>query len=322
MTRKASSAVARAAAVMAAGVVAVALSPSAGVRAQGELEMLPVQGNVYMLAGAGANITVQIGDDGLLLVDTGDAGHAEAVLSEIRAMSDLPIRYIVSTNLDEDHTGGNPVIALAGESYRSGGRITADPGASVIAHENVYFAMSLPVNGQSPRPFEAWPTSTFVTNLKTLYFNGEGIELRHKPNAHTDGDVMVFFRRSDAISAGDLFRTDLYPVIDVARGGTLQGILDGLNEIIDMTIPEINQMRGTRVIPGHGHFGNESDVVEYRDMATIVRDRVRDMKAAGFTLAQVRDARPTLEYDALYGSDTGPWTTEMFLEAVYNEVGQ
>ena len=295
-------------------------------QADNGLEVLHVQGNVYMLAGAGGNITLLVGDEGVLVVDTGNAAMANDVLAEIRGMSSLPIRYVISTHVHEDHTGGNPVVALAGQSFRvgggRGGRITADPGASVIAHENVYFAMSLPVDGESPMPFENWPTSTFVTALKTLYFNGEPIEIRFMPNAHTDGDVMVFFRRSDVISAGDVFITTTYPVIDTERGGTLQGILDGLNGIIDTTIPEINQMRGTRVIPGHGRIANESDVVEFRDMATIVRDRVRDMAASGFTLAQVRDARPSLEYDGLYGATTGPWTTDMFLEAVYNEVSQ
>ena len=314
------------------GLVVGVLPASMRVRAQqadNGLEVLHVQGNVYMLAGAGGNITLLVGDEGVLVVDTGGAAMAEAVLAEIREMSSLPIRYVINTHIHPDHTGGNPVIALAGQSFRSGrggggrgGAITRDPGASVIAHENVYFAMSLPVNGESPMPFENWPTSTFVTGLKTLYFNGEPIEIRFTPNAHTDGDVMVFFRRSDVISAGDLFITTRFPVIDTERGGTLQGILDGLNGLIDTTIPEINQMRGTRVIPGHGRIANESDVVEFRDMATIVRDRVRDMAAAGFTLAQVRDARPALEYEGIYGSTTGPWTTDMFLEAVYNEVSQ
>ena len=315
-----------------AGLGLVAALPSASIQVRAQqadtgIEVLHVQGNVYMLAGAGGNITLLVGDEGVLVVDTGNAAMAEEVLAEIRELSSGPIRYVINTHGHLDHTGGNPVIALAGQSFRSGrggggrgGGMTRDPGASVIAHENVYFAMSLPVDGESPRPFEAWPTSTFFTELKTLYFNGEPIEMRLKPSAHTDGDVMVFFRRSDVISAGDLFITTGYPVIDAERGGTLQGTLDGLNEIINITIPEINQMRGTRVIPGHGRIGNESDVVEFRDMVTIIRDRVRDMASAGFSLEQVRAARPSLEYDGLYGATTGPWTTDMFLEAVYLEV--
>jgi glyoxylase-like metal-dependent hydrolase (beta-lactamase superfamily II) len=303
-----------------AAVVVVASARLAAQQDEDGLEVLHVQGNVYMLAGAGGNITLQVGDEGVLVVDTGSAPMAEAVLARIREMSRLPIRYVINTHVHPDHVGGNAVVAPAGESFREGGGITDDPGASVIAYETVYFAMSLPVNGSSPMPFESWPTSTFVTAKKTLYFNGEPIELRHVPNAHTDGDVMVFFRGSDVVSAGDIFVTTSYPVIDTARGGTLQGILDGLNEIIDITIPEINQMRGTRVISGEGRYGNESDVVEFRDMATIVRDRVRDLAAAGFSFEQVLDAAPTLEYDGLYGSDTGPWTTRMFLQAVYDEV--
>jgi glyoxylase-like metal-dependent hydrolase (beta-lactamase superfamily II) len=304
--------------------IAGVLPATMRVRAQeapSDLEVLHVQGNVYMLVGSGGNITLQVGDEGVLVVDTGGAAMAEEVLTEIRQMSSLPIRYVINTHVHPDHTGGNPVIGLAGESFRQrGGRAPSDSGAIVIAHENVYFAMSFPVDGEAPMSFESWPTSTFVTGLKTLYFNGEPIELRFKSNAHTDGDVIVFFRRSDVISTGDLFLTTSYPVIDTERGGTLQGVLDALNEIIDITVPEINQMRGTRVIPGHGRIGNESDVVEYRDMATIIRDRVRDMAAAGFSLDQVRAARPSLEYDGLYGTTTGPWTTDMFLEAVYREV--
>ena len=316
--------------VLLAGLALAAGILPASIRAQqaeNGLEVLHVQGNVYMVAGAGGNVTLLVGEEGVLVVDTGSAAMAEDVLAEIREMTSLPIRYVINTHVHDDHTGGNPVIALAGQSFRSGrrgggrgGAITADPGASVIAHENLYFAMSLPVNGESPMPFENWPTSTFATGLKTLHFNGEPIEIRFKPNAHTDGDAMVFFRQSDVISAGDLFITTGFPVIDAERGGTLQGILDALNEIINTTIPEINQMRGTRVIPGHGRIANESDVVEFRDMATIVRDRVRDMAASGFTLAQVREARPALEYEGIYGSTTGPWTTDLFLEAVYNEV--
>jgi glyoxylase-like metal-dependent hydrolase (beta-lactamase superfamily II) len=140
--------------------------------------------------------------------------------------------------------------------------------------------------------------------------------------AHTDGDVMVFFRRADVLSSGDVFVTASYPVIDASRGGSVQGEIDALNAIIDLTVPERNQMGGTRVIPGHGRICNEADVVDYRDMVTIIRDRVRDMAKKGMTLQQVRAARPSLEYDGIYGTTTGQWTTDMFLEAIFKDVGK
>ncbi len=133
--------------------------------------------------------------------------------------------------------------------------------------------------------------------------------------------MIVFFRGSDVVSTGDLFRTDSYPVIDAAKGGTIQGELNALNMILDITVPERNQMGGTRVVPGHGRVCNEADVLEYRDMLTIIRDRVRDMAKKGMTLPQVKAAHPTLEYDGIYGTRKD-WTAEMFLEAVYRELSQ
>jgi hypothetical protein len=123
------------------------------------------------------------------------------------------------------------------------------------------------------------------------------------------------------ISAGDAWRTTGYPVIDLARGGSVEGVLSTLNAIVDIAVPERNQMGGTRVVSGHGYFGNESDIVEYRDMVAIIRDRIRDLVKEGRTLAQVKAARPTLDYDVVYGATSGPWTTDMFIEAVYKGVG-
>jgi glyoxylase-like metal-dependent hydrolase (beta-lactamase superfamily II) len=200
----------------------------------------------------------------------------------------------------------------------SGFRIGVAP---IIAHEGVMRRMSAPTGQQPARVFAAWPTSTYFNNKKTLFVGDDPIEI-YAHRGVTDGDSIVFFRRSDVISAGDLFMTDRYPVIDLERGGGVQGVLDGLNRIIDLAIPRFNQQGGTLVIPGHGRIGNESDVVEYRDMLTIVRDRVRAMIAQRMTLDQVKAARPTLDYDGVYGTASGPWTTAMFVEALYRDLSR
>lgn len=282
-----------------------------------------VQGNVYMLLGAGGNIAVQIGNDGVLLVDTGLAQNSDKVLAAVRRLTDKPIRYIINTHMHPDHTGGNEAIAKAGVTITGGnvaGNLTdASEGAAIIAYQAVLDRMSAdPAPGQPKIPFGDLPTDTYVTPEKHMFFNGESIKIIHQPNAHTDGDSFVYFRRSDVVATGDIFVTTSYPIIDVARGGTINGVIEGLNRLIDdITIVADKQEGGTYVIPGHGRLCDQADVVEYRDMATIVRDRVRDMINKGMTLEQVKAARPTRDYDPLYGTDKGFWTTEKFVEAVY-----
>ena len=287
--------------------------------------MVPVQGNVYMLVGAGGNITVQVGKEGILLVDTGLSPMSDKVLAAIRQLSDKPIRYIVNTHVHADHTGGNEKIAPTGITITGGNVVanigeSAGKGAAVIAHENVLNRMSAPTGSQSPAPFVAWPTDTYANGEKDLFFNGEGIQVFHQRAAHTDGDSIVFFRRSDVVSTGDIFMTTSYPILDLQRGGSIQGIIDALNHIIDLTIPAEKQEGGTYVIPGHGRLCDEADVVYYRDMTTIIRDRIEDMIRKGMTLEQVKAARPTRDYDPLYGATTGFWTTDMFVEAVYKSL--
>jgi len=286
-----------------------------------EVHVLHVQGNVYMLVGAGGNITVQIGDDGVLLVDTSYEPMSSKVVAAIRTLSNKPIRYIINTHVHEDHIGGNAPIAKLGATIAGGNMgVGANTGAAIIAHENVLNRMSAPTGQQASSPSAAWPTDTYFTKKKELFFNGEAIEIIHQPSAHTDGDSIVFFRRSDVVSAGDLFLTTTFPVIDLQRGGNIHGIVEALNRILDITIPKDKQEGGTYVVPGHGRLCDEADVLEYRDMVTIVRDRIQDMVTRGMTLEQVKAARPTLDYDGQYGGKTGPWTTEMFIDAVYKNL--
>jgi cyclase len=290
--------------------------------ATGEVRVQPVQGNVYMLAGAGGNIAVQVGKQGVLVVDTGSGQMTDRVLAAVRQLSDQPIRYILNTHAHPDHTGGNAAIAKAG-SRMGGGLVVAGPtgtGASVIAHEGVLFAMSAPGGKPSTEPVGGLPTSAYAGDLQDVFLNGEAIQLLHQPAAHTNGDSIVFFRKSDVIVTGDIVDLTGYPVIDAGSGGTFSGVLDALNRIIDLAVPEDWQDGGTLVIPSHGRIADESDVVEYRDMLTIVRDRVQDMIGKKMTLAQIKAARPTFEYDGRYGSTSGAWTTDMFVDAVYRDL--
>jgi cyclase len=319
-----------------AWLVAIALLFWVGVAAQaqnGDLDVVQLRPNFYVIGGAGGNVVVQLGPEGVILVDSGSTERADQVLAAIRRLTDLPIRYIINTSMDADHTGGNEKLARAGLSILPGA-VVAGAGlgddvvsnfgrASVLAHENVLGRMSAPTGRQSPVASGLWPTKTFAYHQYSMYLNGEGIQVIHQPAAHTDGDTIVFFRRGDVIATGDIIDTTRWPVIDTKRGGTVQGELDALNRLMDMTVFNLPlQWKADRtfLVPGHGHVYDKLDLLEYRDAVTIVRDRVQDLIDEGKTLAQVKAANPTLGYRSQYGADSGPWTTDMFVEVIYNEL--
>ena len=300
------------------GLIALALSGSVLLRAQGDLHVLPVQGNVFLLASPAGNTTVQVGPEGPLLVDTQRAAMSARVLEFVATLSPRPIRHIVLTSGGEQQAGGAANLAKAGRYIRVIDSIDPrgiDARSSIIAHINVLNRMTV-----AKVPSESWPTDTYFVAEWSLFSNGEAVQLFHVPAAHSDGDTIVFFRRSDVVSTGAIFDAVGYPRFDPARGGGIDGIIEGLNRVLDIAVAGENQEGGPVVIPGRGRLSDETDVANYRDMVTIVRDRVRALAAKGLSLEEVRRAKPTSDYDGLYGA-AGDWTSDMFVEAIYRDLG-
>jgi len=331
----------------------------------GQVHVLPVQGNIFMLIADGVNLTASIGGEGTLLVDTGAATMSDKVLAALTQLaasattpsmrnncagvncpgtwgwsspyinnvisSPLPVkplRFIINTSAASEHVGGNEKIAAAGHFQRgsefSGVVASVGDKASIIAHESVLNRLSAPVGKTTAAPQAAWPTDTYFDEFHKLptYFNGEAVIVYHAADANTDGDSLVYFRHSEVISAGDLFSTVSYPVIDIDKGGTIQGVIGGLNQILDLAVAEYRGQGGTWIVPGRGRLSDTADVASYRNMLVMIRDRVQDAIAKGKTLEQIKAARPTLDFDGRYGSTTGSWTTAMFVEAVYKSLAK
>jgi glyoxylase-like metal-dependent hydrolase (beta-lactamase superfamily II) len=303
--------------VAAAGICASSQDTSA--RRPG-LQVVHVKANVYLIAGAGGNITVQAGDQAVVLIDSGLAQFSDEVRAAIRKISSKPVGYIINTTADRDHTGGNESLAKDGFFMLTSANQQRQT-ASIVGHVNLLNRLNATGDKAFAAPAANWPTDTYDGPDWKLYANDEPLLLEHPAGAHTDSDTLVFFRRSDVISAGDLFDMTRYPVIDRKHGGSLEGVLKTLNHIsLDLAVPKENEEGGTYIIPGHGRICDRYDVAIYRDMLTIIRDRIQDMVKRGMSLEQITAARPTYDYDGEFGSDTGPWTTAMFIEAVYNEL--
>ena len=305
--------------VLATAAVLVASNvPLILLRAQSDLDVLPAQGAVFALAAGGGNTTVQIGADGPLVVDTQPAALSDRVLAAIRGLTPRPIRHIVLTSGDDQNAGGAATLAKAGRYVRVIDSIDPrgiDTRASIIAHLNVLNRMTA-----AKQPSESWPTDTYFTAEWSLFSNGEAVQFIHVPAAHSDGDTIVFFRRSDVISTGAVFDSAAYPRFDSATGGSIDGVIEALNRVLDIAIPGDNQQGGTVIVPGHGRLADETDLANYRDMITIVRDRVRDLVKKGMTLDQVKRARPTSDYDGIY--DSRAWPADRFVEAVYHSLSR
>jgi glyoxylase-like metal-dependent hydrolase (beta-lactamase superfamily II) len=280
-----------------------------------------------MLVSTEGNMVVHAGQEGVLVVDTLPRSLSKQVLAAIRSISDKPIHYIVDTQADEDHTGGNEALAEAGPTRPDRVPLSSGLGGntggitSIIAHENVQKRMRTPAaDSGTVRPVAAWPVDTFSNDQNDVFFNDEAVQVLHQPNAHADGDSIVFFRRSDVIAAGDVYSTVSYPVFDKAQGGSINGVIAALNRIVKLAVSTGNMEGGTMIVPGHGRLSDKMDVVEYRNMVTIVRDRVQALVAQGKTLEQVLATQPTLDYDARYGAATGPASPRAFVAAVYESL--
>ena len=317
-----------AAAVFAAAAASIRAQPAPAGGAA--LETLRVQRNIYAIFGAGGNVTVQVGDDGVLVVDSGLAASAGPLLAEVRKLSTRPIRFLINTHAHPDHVGGNVAFSSAPVDPRpdfapAAAAAAADPlqPLNIIAHAHVLNRMTAALpplaagqTGGSER-LRGMPIDEYFVPTKDMHFNGEAVVLYYEPNAHTDGDSFVLFRGSDVVSAGDIFTPGSYPFIDVAAGGSVQGEIAALNHLLQLAVPAHTQEGGTYIVPGHGRISDEADVVEFRDMIVIVRDRVQDMIKKRMTLDQIKAARPTRDYDPQYVTAASFVKADQFVEAIH-----
>jgi glyoxylase-like metal-dependent hydrolase (beta-lactamase superfamily II) len=294
----------------------------------GEIHTYRVQGNVYLLIGDGANVAVQVGEQSPLVVDTGSGKLTGKLIAAITALNHVPVQYIVNTSYHPEHTGGNVAMRAAGRdpslvgSFFSNQFRDAGQGATIIAQQNVQNRVGGATGVTPALPTEGWPLDTFVQGRRRKFHNEEAVEIMHVPNASTDGDSYVHFRKSDVIVSGELFSTTRYPLIDIKAGGTVQGFINALNQILDRTVYRAQEEGGTMIIPARGRVTDEWEVAEYRDMLVIVRDRIQAMVKNNATLERVKAARVTADYDTRFGANSGPWTTDMFVEAVHTSLKQ
>ncbi len=276
-----------------------------------------VRPNFWMLITPDGNLALQVGTEGALLVDTGRSGTSDAVLAAIRQITKQPLRYIINTSAGPMQIGNNAVLgALKGGATDGQGK---GPTPAIIANEAVLTHMNEP---GVKFPAVAWPSDAYAAHKRSIRYNGEAIDIIHAPSAYSDSDSIVYFRRSDVIVAGEIFSTNRYPLVDRKRGGTVLGVLAGLNQMLDIAVPDVivenYNEDGTLIIPGSGRLCDRDDLTEYHDMVNIVRDRMMNLVSTKRSLEEVKAARPLIDYEQRYS--TPEWTTSMFIDAFYAEL--
>ena len=268
-----------------------------------EIRTEKLSDTVYMLMGAGGNIGLSVGDDAVFLVDDQFAPLTPKIEAAIARITPKPVKFVLNTHWHFDHTGGNENLGKAG--------------ALIVAHENVRKRMSvenfiefLGMKTQ-PDPRVALPVVTFTSDV-TFHLNGDEIFAQHAPRAHTDGDAIVHFRKSDVVHMGDIMFNKLYPFIDTSSGGTVEGVIGA----VERTLKELGER--TRIIPGHGPLANRADLQAYRDMLATISGRIRAQLRTKKTLEQVQASKPTAEFDAVWGK--GFLNPERFVEMLYKNM--
>jgi glyoxylase-like metal-dependent hydrolase (beta-lactamase superfamily II) len=291
------------------GIVGIALALAAlpAARAQDlsavEIKAVPIAGSVHMLTGAGGNLGLSAGADGVFLIDDQFAPLTDKIRAAVAKIQPGPIRFVVNTHWHFDHTGGNENMGKAG--------------ALLVAHDNVRQRMSVEQFIQAldrhvpASPLGALPVVTFSDDV-TFHMNGEDIHVFHVPHAHTDGDSMVHFPKADVMHLGDVFFNGLYPFIDLSSGGSVDGVIAAVDRALEIAGPK------TKLIPGHGPLAGRTELTAYRDLLAKVRSRIETAVEAGKTLDDVKQEKPTAEYDATWGG--GFMKPDVFVSIVYQSV--
>ena len=251
-----------------------------------QIQTIPVAKGVYMLVGSGGNIGLSVGQDGAFLIDDQYAPLTDKILKAISAVTDKPVRFLVNTHWHMDHTGGH-------ENIGKGGTI-------IVAHDNVHKRLA---KGQFMKVFnanippsspKALPVITFADSV-TFHWNDETLEVVHARSAHTDGDAVIYFKSTNVVHVGDLFFNGIYPFIDAESGGSMEGVIAGVEEVLGRIDDK------TKVIPGHGPLGNKTDLKAYRDMLATVHESMTKLIEAGKNIDEIIAAKPTADFDAKWG---------------------